>query len=232
MNNKFKWIGFDADDTLWENETFFRETEYLFAEMLSEFCDEETAMQALYKTELKNLKDYGFGIKGFMLSMVETAIQLSKGKLATSDITRMIDMGKQMLNKPVTFIDGSKEVVKSLSKKGYKLIVVTKGDLLDQERKLAKADIDQYFHHIEIMSDKQEANYQKILKHLNIEAKDFLMIGNSIKSDILPILNIGGSAVYIPFHTTWIHEQVENNTKLENFWELKEMTELEDVLGL
>ncbi len=232
MNKKFKWIGFDADDTLWENETFFRETEYLFAKMLSEFCDKETAMQELYKTELKNLKDYGFGIKGFMLSMVETAIQLSAGKVATSNITRMIEMGKEMLNKPVTFIDGSKEVVKSLSKKGYKLIVVTKGDLLDQERKLAKADIDKYFHHIEIMSDKQEANYKKVLNHLNIEAKDFLMIGNSLKSDILPILNIGGSAVYIPFHTTWIHEQVENNTKLENFWELKEMAELENVLGL
>lgn len=232
MNNKYKWIGFDADDTLWENETFFRETEHHFAKLLSEFCDEETAMQELYKAELDNLKDYGFGIKGFMLSMVETAIRLSKGKVATSDITRMIELGKEMLNKPVKFIDGSKEVVKSLSKKGYKLIVVTKGDLLDQERKLAKADIDQYFHHIEIVSDKQEANYQKVLKHLNIEAKDFLMIGNSLKSDILPVLNIGGSAVYIPFHTTWVHEQVENNTKLENFWELKEMAELEGVLGL
>lgn len=232
MNKKFKWIGFDADDTLWENETFFRETEFHFAELLSGFCDKQTAIQELYKAELDNLKDYGFGIKGFILSMVETSIRLSKGKVASSDITRMIELGKEMLNKPVTFIDGSKEVVKSLSKKGYKLIVVTKGDLLDQERKLAKADIDQYFHHIEIVSDKQEVNYQKILTHLNIEAKDFLMIGNSLKSDILPVLNIGGSAVHIPFHTTWIHEQIENNTKLENFWELKQMAELEDTLGL
>ncbi|WP_142534299.1 HAD family hydrolase [Saccharicrinis carchari] len=232
MNKKYKWIGFDADDTIWENETFFRETEYQFAKLLSEFCDEQTIMQELYKTELDNLKDYGFGIKGFMLSMIETAIRLSKGKVGIDKISCMIELGKCMLNKPVKFIDGSKEVIESLSKKGYKLVVLTKGDLLDQERKLSKANIKQYFHHIEIMSDKQEANYNKILEHLNIEARDFLMIGNSLKSDILPVLNLGGSAVHIPFHTTWVHEEVENNKKLENFWELEQMAQLEEVLGL
>ncbi len=232
MKRKYKYIGFDADDTIWENENYFRETEHKFVELMSDYCDEKSAMDALYQTEIDNLKDYGFGVKGFILSMVETAMRLSHNKVSNSDITKMINLGKELLNKPVIFIDGIENVLKSLCAKGYKLIVATKGDLLDQERKLAKANIEKYFHHIEIMSDKQEANYEKLLGHLDIEPKDFLMIGNSLKSDVLPVINIGGAAVHIPFHTTWVHEHVEHPEGLKNFWELEKVSQLEEVLGL
>jgi len=232
VNKTFKYIGFDADDTLWVNETYFRETENKFAKLMNAYCDTETAINALYQTEIRNLKDYGYGIKGFILSLIETAHVLSKGTVSSKVIINLIELGKEFLNKPVEIIGGVELVLKRLFEKGYKLIVATKGDLLDQERKLEKSGLAKYFHHIEIMSDKQAPNYKKLLAHLDIEAKDFLMIGNSLKSDILPIIKLGGSAVHIPFHTTWIHEEVEHNEKLENFWELNKMSELEDKLGL
>ncbi|WP_066633592.1 HAD family hydrolase [Labilibacter marinus] len=232
MNKQFKYIGFDADDTLWENETFFRETEEVFCELISDFADRETAMKALYDTEITNLKDYGYGIKGFILSLLEAANELSKGKVSNGVIVKLIALGKELLNKPVVLIDGIEGVLKELTEKGYKLIVATKGDLLDQERKLRRSNLEKYFHHIEVMSDKQEDNYKKLLAHLEIEAKDFLMIGNSLKSDIFPVLKLGGSAVHIPFHTTWIHEHVEHSEELENFWELDKASELMIALGL
>ncbi len=232
MNSTFKYIGFDADDTLWVNETYFRETEHLFCALIADYVDEKSAMDRLYKTEISNLKDYGYGIKGFILSLIETAIELSKGEVSSVIIEKVIKLGKEFLNKPVELIDGVESVLERLTQKGYKLIVATKGDLLDQERKLERSNLGKYFHHIEIMSDKQELNYQKLLSHLDIDASDFLMIGNSLKSDILPVLSLGGSAVHVPFHTTWIHEQAEHNGQTNNFWELESLSELEEVLCL
>ena len=229
---KYKYIGFDADDTLWENENFFRESEDLFCELIAEFATKEVAMKKLYETEINNLKYYGYGIKGFVLSLVEAANVLSDGKVPNGVIRKILAQGKILLNKPVVLIDGIEDVLKSLSAKGYKLIVATKGDLLDQERKLKRSNLEKYFHHIEIMSDKQEANYQKLLAHLDIEPQDFLMVGNSLKSDILPVLNLGGSAVHIPFHTTWVHEQTEHAEEMNDFWELEKVSELEEALGL
>lgn len=210
MNTAYKnieVIGFDADDTLWVNETYFRDAEQEFAKLLSQFETSNKIDQELFKMELQNLPLYGYGVKGFMLSMVEMALKLSNNTVSNETIDKILDIGKDMLNKPVELLDGVENVLKELSKK-YKLIVATKGDLLDQERKLQKSGLLQYFHHIEVLSEKKEANYQKLLNHLDIKPEVFLMIGNSLKSDVLPIVNIRAMAIHVPFHTTWAHETV------------------------
>lgn len=232
MNKTFKYIAFDADDTLWINESYFRETEEHFCKLLSDFKDTDTIIHELYKKEISNLKLYGYGVKGFVLSMIEAGIHISNGSMPKEVTSKILELGKDLLNKPVVLIDGIVDVLEKLHHKGYKLIVATKGDLLDQERKLEKSNLGKYFHHIEVMSDKKEANYEKLLAHLEIDPQDFLMVGNSLKSDILPVLNIGGFAVHIPFHTTWVHEHAEHDGKLKNFWELKRVSELETIIHI
>ncbi|MFC3877687.1 HAD family hydrolase [Winogradskyella maritima] len=225
-----KVIGFDADDTLWVNETFFRDAEAEFAQMLSQFETPNKIEQELFKMEIKNLPLYGYGVKGFVLSMVEMAIDLSNGTVSNEIMTKILDIGKRMLNEPVELLDGVEEVLEALSKK-YKLIVATKGDLLDQERKLEKSNLLKYFHHIEVLSEKKEDNYSKLLKHLEIQPQHFLMIGNSLKSDVLPLINIGAKAVHVPFHTTWQFETVHNSplSKTE-FLTLKSLSDLKNYL--
>lgn len=218
MNNDYKdikVIGFDADDTLWVNETYFRNAELEFAKLLAKYETANKIDQELFKMEMKNLPLYGYGVKGFALSMVEMALELSNNEVSNSTINAILNIGKDMLNKPVELLEGVEETLKTLSS-DYKLILVTKGDLLDQERKLEKSGLIDYFHHIEVLSDKQEANYSKLLNHLDIKPSEFLMIGNSLKSDILPLVNLKAKAIHIPFHTTWLHEQVgddETNNK-------------------
>ncbi|WNH10387.1 HAD family hydrolase [Thalassobellus suaedae] len=202
-----KVIGFDADDTLWVNETYFREAELAFASLLSKYETPNKIDQELFKKEIGNLPLYGYGVKAFVLSMVEMALELSNHQVSNKTIEAILNIGKDMLNKPVELLDGVEEVLKSLSKK-YRLILATKGDLLDQERKLEKSGLTDYFHHIEVLSDKKEANYSKLLNHLDINPSEFLMIGNSLKSDVLPLVNIKANAIHVPFHTTWAHEQV------------------------
>ena len=202
-----KVIGFDADDTLWVNETYFRDAEVEFGKLLSEYETLNKIDQELFKKEIDNLNLYGYGIKAFTLSMVESALELSNYNISAKKIESILNIGKNMLNKPVELLDGVEEVLKKLSKK-YKLILATKGDLLDQERKLEKSGLTKYFHHIEVLSDKKEANYSKLLKHLDIKPSEFLMVGNSLKSDVLPLVNIHAHAIHVPFHTTWAHEQV------------------------
>lgn len=209
MGNRYKVIAFDADDTLWVNETYFREAELEFANLLSKYETKNKIDQELFKKEIENLSFYGYGIKGFVLSMIECAIELSNTTVHPKTIQEILNIGKEMLAKPITLLDGVEDVLKTLHGK-YKLIVATKGDLLDQERKLEKSNLLKYFHHIEVMSDKKEKDYQKLLKHLDIEPSEFLMVGNSLKSDVLPLIPIGASAIHIPFHTTWIHEQVSD----------------------
>jgi putative hydrolase of the HAD superfamily len=220
-----KVIAFDADDTLWVNEPYFQETERKFCELLEDYLPLHSISQELFRTEMQNLSLYGYGIKGFMLSMVETALRVSNKTLNVDIIEKAIAFGKELLEKPIEMLDGVEDVLQSLSGK-YKLVVATKGDLLDQERKLKKSGIGHYFHHIEIMSDKQEADYKKLIKHLDIPANQFLMIGNSIKSDILPVLAIGGHAVHVPYHTTWEHEKVEHNTEHPDFRNINGITEV------
>tara|TARA_R110002073_G_scaffold17446_4_gene65671 strand:+ start:17253 stop:17957 length:705 start_codon:yes stop_codon:yes gene_type:complete len=222
-----KVIGFDADDTLWVNETFFREAELEFARLLSPYETANKIDQELFKKEMDNLELYGYGVKAFVLSMVESAIEISNGSVSNKTLGKILNIGKSMINQPVELLDEVENVLKTLAKK-YRLILATKGDLLDQERKLEKSGLTDYFHHIEVLSDKKEANYSKLLNHLDINPSEFLMIGNSLKSDILPLVNIKAHAIHVPFHTTWAHEQVsveETNGKA-----YKTVTSLGDIL--
>ncbi len=233
MNTNFKHIkviGFDADDTLWVNETYFRDAEATFCKLLSQFETPNKIDQELFKMEIKNLPAYGYGVKGFILSMVEMALELSNNTVSNQTISKILEIGKEMINKEVELLDGVEEVLQGLSKK-YKLIVATKGDLLDQERKLEKSGLLDYFHHIEVLSDKKEANYSKLLNHLDIKPSAFLMIGNSLKSDILPLININANAIHIPFHTTWQHEEVQVNEDEKRHITLKSLLQLPELLN-
>lgn len=207
MNTQIKVIAFDADDTLWVNETYFRDAEHQFAKLLTTFETENKIEQELFKTEIRNLGLYGYGVKGFMLSMVECALEISNNNVNPVLLKDILNIGKEMLEKPIELLEGVEDVLKMLQDK-YKLIVATKGDLLDQERKLEKSGLMKYFHHVEVMSEKKENDYKKLLSHLDIEAGELLMIGNSLKSDVLPLVKIGASAIHVPFHTTWAHEEV------------------------
>lgn len=227
--NTIKVIAFDADDTLWVNETFFRDAEIAFAKHLLDYGDEEDIVRMLLDTEIRNLDTYGYGIKGFTLSMLETAHRLMGDKMNAETTAFILDKGKQMLAEPVEVLPHIEEVLEELSKK-YKLVVATKGDLLDQERKLIKSGLIDYFHHVEIVSDKKETQYKKLVKHLDIEPQEFLMIGNSLKSDVIPVLAMGGYAFHIPFHTTWTHEQVDEEINHSKFKVLTSAKELLDIL--
>ncbi len=224
-----KVIAFDADDTLWVNETFFRKAEEEFCELLEQYMSKEEANKLLFEVEMQNLPLYGYGIKPFTLSLIEAAIKITNGEIKIDIIEKLIAIGKKMLEEPVELIDGIEETLHQLSKK-YRLVMATKGDLLDQERKLIKSGLEKYFHHIEIVSDKTEKQYRKLVKHLDITENEFLMVGNSLKSDILPVLNIGAHAFHIPFHTTWAHEVVNGEVKHPNFKNFTQATELLAVL--
>tara|TARA_R110002033_G_scaffold171142_1_gene216260 strand:+ start:1391 stop:2080 length:690 start_codon:yes stop_codon:yes gene_type:complete len=226
---QIKVIAFDADDTLWVNETYFREAEQQFAKLLAAYETENKIDQELFKMEIKNLPLYGYGVKGFMLSMVESALELSNYKISQQKIEDILNIGKEMLEKPIELLDEIEKVLKALQGK-YKLIVATKGDLLDQERKLEKSGLLQYFHHIEVMTDKKEADYKKLISHLDIESNQLLMIGNSLKSDILPLVNIGASAIHVPFHTTWSHEEVSTNE--QSTTEYKTVKKISEILTI
>ncbi len=231
MMKEVEVIGFDADDTLWVNETYYRDTEEAYAQLLSEYADRDTVMKSLFDTEMSNLSKYGYGIKAFVLSMVENGISISGGKISTGSIQSIIGLGKEMLEKPIELLPDVKMVLSQLKGK-YKLIVVTKGDLLDQERKLRRSSLSSNFHHIEIMSDKQTKNYNSLLHHLDIEAQKFLMIGNSLKSDIMPPLELGCYGIHVPFHTTWEHERVDDKPVNERFFEVGSLVEILKLLNI
>lgn len=218
-------IGFDADDTLWVNETYFREAEAAFAQLLEPYETKNTIDQELFKMEMRNLDLYGYGIKGFMLSMIESALELSNGRVPQQTIGKILELGKHMISHKLELLDGVEEVLETLSGK-YRLLVLTKGDLLDQERKLEKSGLIDYFHHVEVLSDKKEINYSRLLEHLEIGVSEFLMVGNSLKSDVLPILNIGARAVHVPFHTTWAHEEVHPDQHQNRHLTLSSLREL------
>lgn len=223
-----KVIAFDADDTLWDNELFFQETEHKFCALLEDFLPQHTVTRELLHTEIQNLDLYGYGIKAFMLSMIETAIRITDHRLHPQVIDSIIGFGKELLQKPITLLPDVEEVLKKL-KGHYRLVMATKGDLLDQERKLKKSGLNDYFHHIEIMSEKKEADFQKLVRHLDIQPAQLLMVGNSIKSDILPVLAIGGKGIHIPYHVTWEHEKAEVNLDHPGF---RQVGRIADVLTL
>lgn len=224
-----KIIAFDADDTLFVNEPYFQETEQKFCALMSDYLSNQGLSQELFKTEIANLDLYGYGIKGYILSMIEAAMKISNNTISLEIIEKIIIYGKELLQKPIELLDGVEETLKALSGK-YKLIVATKGDLKDQQSKLHRSGLGHYFHHIEVMADKQELNYTKLLTRLEIEPSEFFMIGNSLKSDVLPVLAIGGFAVHIPFHTTWEHEKIAHKVEHPNFRTLEKITDVLEII--
>jgi putative hydrolase of the HAD superfamily len=225
-----KVIGFDADDTLWVNEPYYREAEEEFIRLVSAYGVDTDVAGALYKTEIENLELYGYGIKAFMLSLVECAIKVTQGSVSSGTIKEIIGIGKEMLRRPIELLKDVKLVLEQLSPH-FRLIVATKGDLLDQERKMTRSSISSYFHHIEVMSDKREQHYIQLLHHLDIAPCDFLMIGNSIKSDIVPPLNLGAWAIHVPYHTTWVHEEVDGDPVSGQFYRVDSLYEVLDLIS-
>ncbi|MGH2666617.1 HAD family hydrolase [Flavobacterium sp.] len=224
-----KVIAFDADDTLFVNEPYFEETEKKFCGLMEDYLSHQGLSQELLRIEIQNLPLYGYGIKGYILSMIEAAMKISNQTISIEIIEKIIAYGKELLEKPIELLDGVEETLKTLHGK-YKLVVATKGDLKDQQSKLHRSGLGPYFHHIEVMSDKQEIDYQKLVRRLDIEPEEFFMIGNSLKSDVLPVLGIGGHAVHIPFHTTWAHERIDHKVIHPNFRTLEKITDILPLL--
>lgn len=218
-----KYIAFDADDTLWVNEPYFREAEREYCALLERFAAGEEIISTLYSIEMKNLAPYGYGAKAFTLSLMETAIKFSnlskKSPLTPQEMQRIIEIGTSLISIPIDILPGVEQLLKELSGRGkYTLVVATKGDLLDQQRKLERSGLASYFHHIEVMSDKNREAYLSLLGSLDCSPEEFLMIGNSMKSDIIPVLEIGAYALYVPFYSTWEHEKVEEEVVHPNLF--------------
>ena len=217
----FEVIAFDADDTLWHNESIFTMTQIKFREILSSHGP-EVVDQTLFSTQIKNLQHFGYGIKGFILSMIETAIELTEGSVSGHEIQQILDFGQEMLAAPIDLLPQVHEIVQELSTK-YSLMLITKGDLIDQEAKVARSGLAEYFSAVEIVSDKTSETYSKILTNHKIDASRFIMIGNSMRSDIVPVVQIGGHAVHIPYLSTWEHEQDHPPVDPEHYTELKHL---------
>ncbi len=225
-------IAFDADDTLWHNETIFEDVHERYRALLATYHDRATVDRTLFATEMRNLELYGYGVKGFMLSAIETAIELTEGKISASEIRTLIQLGQGMLSHPVELLDGVADVVQRVASR-YELLLITKGDLRDQQRKLTKSGLGSFFAKVEIVSEKNEASYAEIFRDHGVAAEEVLMVGNSLKSDIVPVLALGGSAAHVPYHLTWAHETVEQHPQAEGrFFELKSIRELPALVGV
>jgi putative hydrolase of the HAD superfamily len=226
----FDIIAFDADDTLWQNEFLYKQAEIKLAHLLSEYHPAEFIIQKLFKTETRNIAAYGYGIKSFTLSMIETAIALTEGKVTTEEICKIIGFGREMIEADVELMPNVRETIQELATL-HTLMIVTKGDLLDQERKVAKSGLGECFDHIEVVSEKTNDIYKALLAKHNVAPEGFLMIGNSLKSDVLPVVAIGGKAVYIPNGTTWAHENVsDEEARKNNYRELEDIGQLPELI--
>lgn len=227
----FDLIAFDADDTLWHSEDLYLASQHRFAESMAGYCDRETALRALHDTEMRNLTPYGYGAKAFVLSMIETAIALSAGQVTAHQIGALIALGKEMLGAEVRLLDHAEEVLAELSA-AHPLMVITKGDLSHQESKLAGSGLTRYFRHVEIVADKTRETYATILARHNVDPARFLMVGNSLRSDIVPVLELGGWAAFVPYQILWSHEHAELPAELAaRYFEIADLGELPARVG-
>ncbi|WP_432817192.1 HAD family hydrolase [Sulfitobacter sp. JB4-11] len=222
-------IGFDADDTLWHNERFFSMTQAHFADLLSDHADSTPLMDRLEAAERRNLPHYGFGIKGFTLSMIETAIEVTNGKVSASVIGEILDAGRDMLSHPVDILPDVVPVLERL-RKDHKLVVITKGDLLDQERKLAQSGLRDHFDAVEIVSDKTAEVYEAVFRRHGTGADQGLMVGNSIASDVTPMIAAGGVGVHVPHELTWNLEAAKTPDS-PRFFEIAGLGALPDLIA-
>ncbi|MDO9086567.1 MAG: HAD family hydrolase [Anaerolineaceae bacterium] len=226
-----RWIAFDADDTLWENEKYYHKGQVLLAALLEPYQPNEVVEATLLQIETSNLPWYGYGIKSFGLSMIETAIQLSNGEVGSKEINSILNHLRYMLSQPAELLPGVLETIDILLQKDFRLMVITKGDLLDQERKLTNSKLQKYFEAYEVVSDKLDETYARILSRYDILPNEFLMVGNSLRSDILPVIKIGGYGVYIPHTFTWEHEQVSGTSShADGYFQIESFKELPGVI--
>lgn len=228
-------VAFDGDDTLWHNETIFSMTQEKFCQLVLRHVPDADIEGHLRETEIRNLKMFGYGVKGFTLAMIETAIEVSRGRITAAEIQQMIDFGKAMLDHPVELLDSVAPTVAALRER-FRLMLITKGDLFDQESKIARSGLAGLFERIEIVSEKDEATYRQILARHGVAPAEFLMVGNSLRSDILPVLRIGGMAVHIPYHVTWAHEMIDPaanppGSPPDGMWALDSIADLPALLG-
>jgi len=226
-----RYIAFDADDTLWETERYFREFESNLCRVLSRTLDGEKVSKEIFDTETGNIRYYGYGLKSMMLSMIETTCKLSPKEEAVNTIREIMEEGKSLLQKPVEILCGVRETLSALQG-SYNLVIATKGDLMDQKRKIEASGLKGCFSHIEVMNDKTPSDYKELLSHLGCPAENFLMVGNSVKSDILPVLELGGYAIHVPHDVTWAHEEYDGEISSPRFKEFKNLTEIIDYLIL
>jgi putative hydrolase of the HAD superfamily len=212
-----KVVGFDGDDTLWHSESRFEVTQTAFRELLQRHAPEADVDRRLAEMEMKNLNVYGYGVKSFTLSMLETAIELTEGRIPASDLEVILGWGKRMLMEPTELLEGVDDTLRSLSG-SYDLMLITKGDLFDQEGKLARSGLGDLFWGVDVVSEKDVESYRGVFKRRGIEPSRFVMVGNSLRSDVVPVVTLGGRAVHIPYHVTWQHEQVPESELPKNGW--------------
>jgi putative hydrolase of the HAD superfamily len=227
-----KVIGLDGDDTLWHNENIFSMTQTAFRTLVEAWLEPTSGDvgERLNQTEIRNLRLFGYGVKGFTLSMIETAIELTGGKIPASEIQRIVEYGKAMLSHPVELLDTVNETVRTLASQ-YKLVVITKGDLFDQESKIAGTGLGELFWKVEVVSEKDPATYQRLLERNHVNIDEFLMVGNSVRSDVLPVVELGGRAVHVPYKITWSHEHVDTHIdSIPNAWEIERLSQVIDLL--
>ena len=223
-------IAFDADDTLWDNETYFLEVERGMCDILAPYGDAQTISDSLFQVEMANMDDYGYGAMAFTLSLVENAVKVSHGAIPATDIARIIELGRTLLRLKATPLEGVDATLRQFKATGrYRLVVFTKGELLTQENKLKRSGLQKYFDNVVIVSDKQEQQYTDLCRQLGIQPAELLMVGNSLKSDVLPALNIGAWAVHIPYEVMWQHEVIDDFEHTRMF-QLTQFAELIDLL--
>jgi putative hydrolase of the HAD superfamily len=223
-------VALDADDTLWHNEPLFTSVRDQFCSMLGRYQPEGIPNDWLDGVEMRNLQHFGYGVKGFVLSMIETAIEMTGGRVEAADISTIIGWGREMLASPVELLDGVCEVVEELAQ-AFSLILLTKGDLLHQETKLARSGLGPHFKGIEIVSEKDAKIYRQVMARYGVGADRFVMVGNSLRSDILPVIEAGGHAVYVPYQETWVHERVPlEQLASVTFHEIATIRELPELL--
>ncbi len=229
MAEKLTTIGIDADDTLWQNERFFRLTQERFAALLIDYADADHLAERLLAAERRNLGNYGFGIKGFVLSMIETAIEVTEDRVPAAVIRELIEAGQDMLGHPIELMPHARETIETLAGE-FRIILITKGDLLDQERKLAQSGLGELFARVEIVSDKTAAVYGRIFSQHGAGAETALMVGNSLKSDVVPVIEAGGWGVHIPHQLTWELEHHEPPLGHRRFREIADLGRLPDLV--
>jgi putative hydrolase of the HAD superfamily len=224
-------VAVDADDTLWHNETLFELTQERFRALVAPWADvdQEHLDAHLLRTEQRNLAHFGYGIKGFTLSLIETAIELTEGRIPATAIQTIIDRAREMVAHPVELLPGVRETVERLATT-HRLVLMTKGDLMDQESKVARSGLAELFERVEIVSEKDEPTYRRIITACGIEPGGFLMAGNSLRSDVLPVVAVGGNAVHIPYAITWAHEAVDV-VERDGWWTIDDISALPDLIA-